>query len=431
MPFFDLDTLKHEFTGDVISPNDDSYQQVKSVMYAEGEPALVLRPAAVEDVVMAIRYAREHSLALSVRGGGHDFSGRGTNTGGLVIDLSRINQVEIIDDAKRLVRLGGGAVWGDVAKALHEHGLVISSGDTTTVGVGGLTLGGGIGWMARKYGLTIDSLVAVEIVTADGAVIRASADEHPDLFWAVRGGGGNFGVVTSFEFVAQPAQKVYGGTITYAVGDAAAFLRGWRDCMRSASEDLTTMIALRPVDTGASLGMVSCCYVGDMADAAKTIEPLLHISDVTQNEVRETDYADLLESGRPPRGIVFNNMFVRECSDELIGAAVGAHIKHKVIVQMRSLGGAMNRVPAGATAFAHRDSEVLLVSPKPMSPDATQQEIAKALEPWRALAPYGNGTYVNLTSDSSASAVSTAYPTATMERLRKIKKQYDPHNIFN
>ena len=190
-------------------------------MLASGSPAYVLRPKSVGDVQAAVRFAAGAGLALSVRGGGHGFPGFGTNDGGVVIDLSKLATVEIIDDERHLVRIGGGATWGQVAAALAPHGLAISSGDTRSVGVGGLTLTGGIGWKVRKYGLALDNVVAAEVVTADGEVVRASAEENPELFWAIRGGGGNFGIVTAFEFAAHPTTDVFFGKIAFPAAEAA------------------------------------------------------------------------------------------------------------------------------------------------------------------------------------------------------------------
>ena len=190
----------------------------------------------------AVRFAARTGLSLSVRGGGHGFPGFATNDGGVVIDLSSLANVEIIDEEQHLVRIGGGATWGQVAAALAPHGLAISSGDTKSVGVGGLTLTGGIGWKVRKYGLALDQVVAAEVVTANGAVVHTSAQENPELFWAIRGGGGNFGIVTAFEFVAHPTTDVFYGNIAFPASEKASVLQGWADYLRSAPEELTSVV---------------------------------------------------------------------------------------------------------------------------------------------------------------------------------------------
>jgi FAD/FMN-containing dehydrogenase len=204
-----LETIRRGFGGDIIEPGDAQYESVRGSVLVSGRPACVLRPSTVRDVQAAVRFAARTGLVLSVRGGGHGFAGFGTNDGGAVIDLSKLADVELIDKERHLVRIGGGATWGQVAAALAPHGLAISSGDTKSVGVGGLTLTGGIGWKVRKYGLALDNVAAAEVVTASGQVVQASAQENPELFWAIRGGGGNFGIVTAFDFVAHPTTDIF------------------------------------------------------------------------------------------------------------------------------------------------------------------------------------------------------------------------------
>ena len=242
-----------------------------------------------------------------MRSGGHSPLGHSTNTGGMVIDLAHLDAVEVLDAERRLVRVGGGATWGKVAAALDPHGWALTSGDTADVGVGGLTLGGGIGWMVRRHGLAIDNLVGARVVTADGRLVTASADEHPDLFWALRGGGGNFGVVVDFDFVAQPVGTVHYGAVTYQVDDAADLIRRWRDAMRRAPEELSSTLALLPQMPGAPrIANVLLCYAGApgtaMTDADAAIEPLLELGTVTQASIAERRYAEVLEDAQQPAG---------------------------------------------------------------------------------------------------------------------------------
>ena len=217
-----LETLRRDFGGDMIEPGGAEYESASRTLLASGNPACVLRPGSVGDVRAGVRFAAGTGLVLSVRGGGHGFAGFGTSDGGVVIDLGRLADVEILDPERRLVRIGGGATWGQVAAGLAPHGLAISSGDTKSVGAGGLTLAGGIGWMVRKHALALDNVAAAEVVTASGQVARASAEENPELFWAIRGGGGNFGIVTAFDFAARPAADVFCGTIAFPAAEAAA-----------------------------------------------------------------------------------------------------------------------------------------------------------------------------------------------------------------
>jgi FAD/FMN-containing dehydrogenase len=430
-----IEALKQEFTGEIILPQDSNYDQARKTFIRDGSPSIILRPISSADVATAVRYAKSNALALSVRSGGHSGAGFSTNDGGLVIDLSALNKIEIIDQNKHIVHIGSGAHWGDVAKTLGNHGMALSSGDTTTVGVGGLTLGGGIGWMVRKYGLAIDSLIAAEIVTANGEIMRISDTEHADLFWAIRGGGGNFGVATSFEFVAHPVKRVFAGSITYALDDVAKLLKEWRDCMRTASEDLTTMFLIMPSFGGnPSAAIILCCYASDDEPAAKkAITPFLEIGAVLQQNVIVKEYAAVLEEAHAPQGvrIIVNNAFAKEFSDDLILAIATECKETPPILQIRSLGGAMKRISNEATAFAHRESEVLIVSPTFVSPIASTEEVNHALKAWEIIAPLTEGSYVNFFSEHTGNELNAAYPDMTHERLRIIKKLYDPENLFN
>jgi FAD/FMN-containing dehydrogenase len=436
MDHTNIRTLQQEFSGELIMPGDDAYEQASASYVVKGSPALVLRPKSAADVVKAIHFARTNSLTISVRSGGHSVAGFGTNNGGVVIDLSAIDTIDVIDAAKHIVRIGSGATWKKVATALQEHGLALSSGDTSSVGVGGLALGGGIGWMVRKYGLTIDCLVAAEIVTADGRILRVHGDEHSDLFWAIRGGGGNFGIITHFEFAAHPVRHVYSGMIIYKPENLPALLRGWRDYMRIASEDLTVMFLLLPSMMGNPPAAIAwCCYAGDDDTAAmKTIDPLLHIGTVVQNMVTKKNYSDVLEEPHPPEGmnIIIKNGFVENLNDDLI-AEIAAHYGKETspALQIRYIDGALKRVSSDATAFAHRNSEAMLVPAFFLPSDIAESDIDKAMAPWKAIAPYISGAYVNFFSTATEEEVAVCYPKATYDRLSRIKTTYDPQNIFN
>jgi FAD/FMN-containing dehydrogenase len=432
----DIDTLKESFSGTVILPGDDGYEEACTTrMGIKGAPAVVVRPHDPKDVARAIVFAKDNGLIISVRCGGHSGAGHSNNTGGLVIDLSDINDVELIDEAQHTVRIGGGATWIKIAETLKKHDLAISSGDTKTVGVGGLTLGGGIGWMVRKYGLALDNLIAAEVVTSDGEIIRASESEHADLFWAIRGGGGNFGVVTSFEFMAHPTHQVYAGTIIYGFDDLPAVLKGWRDHMRVAPEELTTMLMMLPSipafgDQLPSV-MIMVCFAGDDENAARdAIHPLALLGKVVSEDIKKKDYADVLEDAHAPEGvkIVVNNGFFPEFSDNIIDAIAKMDGQ---ILQIRSIGGAMNRVAPEATAFAHRASEVFIVSPLFLAPDASDADIQKAQEPWHTISGSASGSYGNLLTESTQKEVKMCYPEATYKRLAQVKAKYDPQNTFN
>ena len=356
-----------DLTAEVLRPGDEGYDDAAGVFFATGQPALVIRPRDPAEVASALRHAQSSGLTVSVRSGGHSALGHGTNTDGMVIDLVHLDQVEVLDTDGRLVRVGGGARWGHVADTLRSHGLGLSSGDTRDVGVGGLTLGGGIGWMVRKHGLAIDNLVGARVVTADGRLLRASAVEHPDLFWALRGGGGNFGVVVDFDFVAQPVSSVHYGSVAYQVDDVGELVGRWRHAMRVAPDQLSSTLALLPpMGEGPRQAMVLLCYAGDpgtsVAEADAAIEPLLELGAVREASITERPYAEVLEDAQhlpPGLRLRIRNTLVRSLGDEVVEAVAALHASTSAMIALRSLGGAVARVPVDATAFAHRDAEAL------------------------------------------------------------------------
>lgn len=429
------DTLQQTFTGDIILPTDSGYKEASSVMMHTGAPAIILRPKTTQDVVTAIQFVKDNMLVLSVRSGGHSGPGFGTNTDGAVIDMSLMKAVEVIDREKHIVRIESGATWIEVANALQTYGLAISSGDTKTVGVGGLTLGGGIGWLVRLVGLTIDTLIAAEVVTADGKVLKVNSDEHPDLFWAIRGGGGNFGIVTSFEFAATPIGKVVSGPISYGIDEVGVVLRGWRDTMRTAPEDLNSMAVVLPTFGGnpPAVMVFACASNPDEAVASGAVAPLKSLGKVVMDGTKSGDYAEILQDAHAPQGVdvIAHNVFMKEFSDAVIDTIVEMCTSAIPILQIRYLGGAMNRVATDSTAFPHRDSEVLVVCPTFLPVGATPDIVDAAMQPWKKLSSFGSGAYANLLSAATDENIRAAYPQATYERLAAIKKIYDPENLFS
>ncbi|MCU1422920.1 MAG: FAD-linked oxidase [Microbacteriaceae bacterium] len=427
--------FRQRFSGEILEPGDAGYE-VASVAYMSiGSPALVARPATPDDVAEAVRYAGGQELLLSVRGGGHHGSGVATNEGGLVIDLSALDGIEVLDGG--LVRVGGGARWGDVAKALQPHDLALTSGDTTTVGVGGLTLGGGVGWMVRQYGLALDSLVAAEVVTAAGDIVHASEEDEPELFWALRGGGGNFGVVTTFTFQAHPLRGVHSGAIQFGEDDLEGHITAWRDVMRVAPEELNSTFVTFPSFGEDMPGGTSIlvCYAGDDEQAAATaIAPLLAIKGVVSGDIQGKAYADVLDEAHPPGGpitIVDNNAFAADLSDEAIGTLAAVHRGlGGAVLMLRYLRGAFNRVAPDATAFAWRDSEVLIVSAAFLPPDAVEADKQRVHDLWAATDPFTAGSYGNFLSRVDESAIAAIYPPDTRARLAAAKHHYDPFNLF-
>jgi FAD/FMN-containing dehydrogenase len=431
--------LSNRITGDVITPASAEYETRRRVLNRVGSPAVIVRAESVEDIVIALHCAREQRAPVSVRSGGHLLTGQATNDGGLVVDVARFNTVTLLDPEQRLVRIGAGAHWGEVATALAAHDLAISSGDTRQVGVGGLTLGGGVGWMVRTHGLTIDSLRAAELVTADGRVLRVSAEEYPDLFWAIRGGGGNFGVVTSFDFAAQPCTGIVGGSVVYDTAEAKAVLTNWASAMNDAPEELNSTLVLFS-GFGPQMPpqvMVLLCYAGDDETVARgAIEPFLRLGDVRSRDIQQKPYAAMLEDAQPlPPSfkMVGHNGFVRTLGAEVL-EVLAAHYGQAgaPIAQVRRLGGAMARVDPQATAFAHRENEALVVVPAFAPADAPAEQVQQIRQAaWAPLTPWSSGAYGNFLSEASAASVAAAYPGETYTRLARIKAIYDPENLFD
>jgi len=431
-----LDDVRKDFSGKIITPNDAGYDAASIIMIRKGSPAVVFECASPQDIALALAYARAANLLISVRSGGHSNAGLSTNDGGVIIDVGLMNSVEVLNKETGLVRIGAGAKWLEAAQTLHEYDLAISSGDTRTVGVGGLTLGGGIGWMVRKYGLTIDSLQSAELVTADGNILTVSAQSHPDLFWAVRGGGGNFGVVTALECIAHRVRDVFFGTIAYPLVDAEAQIKAWRDYMRTASEDLTTSAFLTPVAglEAPAHFIVAACWAGDAADADAALAPLRKLpGSVVHDTVAQKPYYEVLEEAALPPNVhvEVNNAFFPNLTDEVIGKLAAAKRDHNMMFQIRYLGGAMNRVAADATAFGHRDSEVMVLAPLILPGDASEEAIQAALQPWYGIAKDSKGAYVNFFSRNADRTVQAAYLPDTLKRLEQIKAKYDPDNVFS
>jgi FAD/FMN-containing dehydrogenase len=421
------------FAGSILEPGSAEYPEAATAYGVLGSPALVVRPSSAGAVAAAIGYARAQGLPVSVRSGGHSpFS---TNDGGMVIDLRDIRDVEVLDEDR--VRVGGGAVWGDVARALQPHALALSSGDTYSVGVGGLTLGGGIGWMVRQHGLAFDSLREAEVVLPSGAVVTASATAEPELFWALRGGGGNFGVVTRFTFQAHPLAGVVAGSIDVDPTRLADTLRGWRDVMRRSPEELNSTVVAMPAfgPEMPAATQVLVCFGGDDVDAAMSaIRPLLALPGVRGNDVTAKAYVEVLEEPPPPPAamrMVDHNGFARDVDDGLITRLTTAHAAFGAAVLMvRYLRGAYNRVPADATALAYRDAEAFVVSAAFLPPEAPDEAERRIRDGWAAVADEVTGAYGNFSPHPDPEVLTRMYPPATVERLRAAKRRYDPENVL-
>jgi FAD/FMN-containing dehydrogenase len=429
------DTLRSVFSGRILEPGDDGFD---AFPYPLAAPALIVSPSTVDDTVAAVRHAVENGLPISVRSGGHSAGMWTTAPGGLVIDLGGL--ADVVVDGTR-VTIGPGATWGSVAAALAPHELVVSSGDTATVGVGGLTLGGGVGWFVRKYGLAIDSLVSARVVTAAGDVVAASESENPELYWAIRGGGGNFGVVVEFTFEGRPLEGVVHGELSYATDDLAGLLRGFRDAMRGSPEELNaTFFLLPPMGPDAPTGpQIHVVWAGtDVEEALAAIEPLLKLEGFVEHTVTAKPYASvLMELPAPPPGapvptIVANNGWAQTLSDDLLDALAGMiSNRGAAMLMVRFLSGAFNRVAPEQTAFAWRDAEGLVITAAFLPPGAESGLVDGANAAWQPVAAHTEGTYGNFVGSASDQVVELMYPKATLSRLARAKATWDPRNVFS
>lgn len=444
-----MQELATRLQGNVVFPGDPDYESARGVWngVADRHPALIVHPINVAGVITAVNFAREQGVEVAVRSGGHSMAGYGTIDNGMVIDLSHMKAITI-DPERRIARLEPGLTFGEVASALQPHGLALTAGDTATVGVGGLMLGGGIGWMVRKYGLTIDRLRAIELVTADGQFLRASASENAELFWGLRGGGGNFGVVTAFEANLHPAGMVIGGAVIYDAAEAEGILQAYVRYAEAAPDELTTVVNLMaappapfipPEKQGTPAVIIMVCYTGDLAEGERVVAPLRELGTPIADIIGPMPYPAMFamteEASRRGFQHSVRSMFLRKLSDDVIHTIVeetAAIMTPMTLVQLRVLGGAMSRVPADATAFAHRDKQgmVVITNFAPVSGDGEPSR-ARTEQIWQALRPYADGVYVNFLGDEGDRRVHDAYPPATYARLAALKKLYDPDNMFH
>jgi len=426
----DYDAIPGSLRAEAIKPGDPGYDRVRSTYMQEGQPGLVLMTEDPQQVAEAITFARHHPVPLSVRSGGHGHLS--TNDGGIIIDVASINDISVLDEPTRRVRAGAGATWGQVAQALAPYGWAMTSGDYPDVGVGGIATAGGIGLLARKYGLMIDHIVAAEIVLADGRLVRATEDEHPDLLWAIRGAGANFGIVTHVEFQALPVGNViYGMFITDAT-DMAGVLARWGMYMESAPRELQSFLYLSPARRGQPpVAQILAVWANDDIPAATAaLEPLLRIGPMIDQQAQVVPYAAIMT---PQNGAHSGQQTLRgrtgliEHLNQEVAKAIARLMKEGRVpwANFRMIGGAVNDLPADATAWAHRTQNVAFTA-LDLYPDMRNLDPA-----WNAFEPYTNGIYINLSFDTSEENVRQAYPSPTYERLQRLKTKYDPDNVFN
>ncbi len=446
-----IDELRAGLIGRVTTPADSDYDQVRGIMAGglDLRPAAIVRVAGADDVARVIRLARDSGWELAVRSGGHSGAGHGSTEGGIVIDLRDMKQLEI-DPEGRTAWAQTGLTAGEVTAAVAEHGLAIGFGDTASVGIGGLTVGGGIGYLVRKHGMTIDSVLAAEVVTADGETLTADAERHPDLFWAIRGGGGNFGVVTRFLYRLQPLEQVVGGILVQPATPES--LAGIMAAAEAAPEELSGIVNVMPCPPlpfvseehhGSIVLFSMLCYAGD-GDASdadegeRAMAPFRALAEPLADLVRPMTYPEMYP---PEEGsddyhpmAVAKTMFLEHvgvAEARTILDALHASDAAMRVTQLRVLGGAMARVPVEATAFAHRSSRIMAaIAAFYDGPDDRAAKAAWVDGLMRQLEQGDDGAYVNFLGDEGPERVRAAYPGATWDRLVEVKARYDPTNLF-
>jgi FAD/FMN-containing dehydrogenase len=442
--------LRQSVRGQVIAADDDGYEDARRVFNAmiDRRPAFVVRCAGTADVVAAVTFARENGLDLAIRGGGHSVPGFGTADDAVVVDLSGMRDVQV-DPERSTARAGGGTTWGAFNDATHAHGLATTGGVVSTTGVGGLTLGGGIGYLARGVGLSCDNLIGAEVVTADGQVVTASEEENEDLFWALRGGGGNFGVVTAFEFRLHPVTEIYGGPLFFDRADAGEVLRAYREFIRDAPEEfggfpawqIAPPLPFIPEERhGETMLAFVACWTGPIAEGERVLKPIRDAAPVVAEHVGAMPYPALNSAfdGLYPAGALqhyWKTNFVRELTDE----AIDAHLEHgsKVpvvnsTVHIYPINGACNRVASDETAFAYRDATFATVIAG-MWPDPADNEanIKWVRDYYDAVAPLSEeGGYVNFMSGDDQGQIEASYK-GNYDRLTAVKRKYDADNLFH
>ncbi|MGZ4388115.1 MAG: FAD-binding oxidoreductase [Gaiellaceae bacterium] len=439
-----VERLRAELDGGVIAPGDADYDAARAVFSAavDRRPAVIVRPADAAEVAYVVSLARETGLELAVRGGGHSVAGHGVSEGGIVLDLSRLKALEI-DPVERVAWAETGLNAGELTTCAGAHGLAVGFGDTGSVGIGGLTLGGGVGYLVRKHGLTIDSLLGAEIVTADGELLEVDADRHPDLFWAIRGGGGNFGVATRLRYRLEPVDAVVGGMLILPASPEV--VAGFVAAADAAPDELSTIANVMPAPPlpfvpeehhGRLVVLAMLVHAGPAEDAERVLAPFRALAPPVADLLRPMRYPELYGQAEGGGGLrtVARSLFV-----DAVDAAVAGSILDRLrassaqmsVAQIRVLGGAAARVPNEATAYAHRQRRIMVnVAARYAGPGEAAVHEAWASETAAALRRGEDRVYVNFLGDEGPERVRAAYPGSTWERLREVKRRYDPDNLF-
>ncbi|MEP6563054.1 MAG: FAD-binding oxidoreductase, partial [Nakamurella sp.] len=433
--------------GSAVRPGDADYDRERSIWNGAHDryPAVIARCAGVADVIRTVDLARSEGLPLAIRGGGHSIAGFSTVDDGIVLDLSPMKGIRV-DPMKRRVTAEGGSTWKDLDAETQQFGLAVTGGLVSSTGIAGFTTGGGIGWLMRKYGLASDNLVGADVVTADGQFVHASADENAELFWGLRGGGGNFGVVTSFEYQLFEVGTVLSGLVFYPGEEAEQVLRGYRAACANAPDELATLVNMTmapPVPFlpesvhGKPILAVAGCWSGELDEGEAATAPFRSLGTVIADVFAANPYAGWQQALDPlyPRGVhnYFRSAFLRTADDASVNSLLESF---KTLpnglaeIHLQHLDGAVNRVPSEATSFAIRDQEFIVnVIARTPTADGFADGVEWAKGVTSALGPNA-GTYVNFTGEADAGHVRAAYPPATYRRLAELKNEYDPTNLF-
>ena len=441
--------LESIFSRELIRPGDSNYDEHRRIWNGaiDRYPALIARCRGVADVIAAVAFGRETGLPVAVRGGGHSFPGLSVNDGGLVIDLGLMNAIHV-DPEARIARAGAGVRLGELDRATQPFGLAVPAGIVTTTGLAGLTLGGGIGWLMRKYGLTIDQLLSVDLVTAGGEFVRASQSENADLFWGVRGGGGNFGIVTEFEFRLNPlGPMVLAGPIYWPMEDSARVLRFYRDWITDVPDDLTTIVVHRKAPAvqflpsemhGKPVVSVTVCYAGSIEEGEKVVRPLREFGSPLLDLCVPKPFLEhqsMFDSSLPPGWwYYFRACDVAELSDEVIDITAEHAMRLKSPVTafpIFQMGGAVGRIRDDETAFNNRRAgHTFNINATTVTGEGFDEEREWSRAMWTALAPHHTSVYVNFLLDEGEERIRQAYGPEKYDRLRALKRKYDPDNFF-
>jgi FAD/FMN-containing dehydrogenase len=444
-----LSALRAAFGGQLIGPGDPTYDERRRIWNGsiDRHPALIARCAGVADVIAAVRFARATDLPVAVRSGGHSFPGLSTCDDGIVIDLSLMKGIRV-DPIARTARAQAGVLLGDLDRETQAFGLAVPAGIVTTTGLAGLTLGGGIGWLMRKYGLTVDQLLAVDMITADGEFVKASASENPDLFWGIRGAGGNFGIVTEFEFRLHPVGPiVLAGPIFWPMEHSAKVLRFYRDWIAEAPDELTTVVVHRRVPPlpaipaefhGRPVVSVACCYAGPVEEGEKVVRPMKEFGAPLLNLCRPKPFVAHQAMFDPsfPRGwwYYFRSADLAELNDDvidIIATRAQQMTSPLTAFPIFQLGGAISRVGEDETAFAGRKAgHTINVNATTATAAGFDEEREWSRNFWTALGPYHTSVYVNFLMDEGEERIRQAYGAEKYDRLKALKRKYDPDNFF-